>query len=334
MRILNVSSRLDNTYLGNTQKKSNHRNYINQSLPYDSVCFTGKINSLEKNINVIGNEYKNKIQIVFSDIDGTISPKNDIVSEKTIESLKYLHKKGIPVILTTARCYKDTLPILKKIKHCADYVITLQGGEIVSKDGSLVTKNSIPYQTAHSLNKWYQSLKSNDKNIHLIMYIDNQPYATSNISFPWKAATSVKQINSFEKMIAKNKRVQKAILYKTNEQKGSDTPKIIKKSFETSGIDNLSLDTSRTGIYEIQNKGVTKDKAIDILLKKLNINPKKVMVIGDSSNDIEMFDYISERGGLAVAMGNSTTEVKNHSTAVTSGINEEGFSMAISALFD
>ena len=333
MKILNISLGLEKIYTTKSQNKSVKTTYISPTLSTDSVSFSGQIDSL-KNIYRVGNKYKNKIQIIFADIDGTISPKNDIVSEKTIESLEYLHEKGIPVILTTARCYRDTVPILDKMKYCADYVITLQGGEIVDKAGILITRNSIPHKTVTSLNNWYHSLKIKDDNIHLIIYIDNQPYATSNIDFPWKAATNVKQINTFDEIISKGNRIQKAILYKPNEQKGSDAADKIIRSFITSGINDLNLSISGTGFYEFQNKGVTKDKAIDLLLKKLNIMPNRVMVIGDSSNDIEMFDYISQRGGLAVAMGNATVETKNHSMAITSLIENDGFSKAISAIFD
>ena len=57
------------------------------------------------------------------------------------------------------------------------------------------------------------------------------------------------------------------------------------------------------------------------------------MAIGDSSNDLEMLDYISSRNGLAIAMGDANKEVKTHANAITSGVYDDGFAVAIDNLF-
>ena len=87
-------------------------------------------------------------------------------------------------------------------------------------------------------------------------------------------------------------------------------------------------------MLEFQNKWVSKDKAIDFLLRALKLEPKNAMVIGDSANDIEMMDFIRKQNGLAVAMGNADDFVKSHANAITSHIDEDGFSTAVGKIFD
>ena len=57
---------------------------------------------------------------------------------------------------------------------------------------------------------------------------------------------------------------------------------------------------------EITNENVNKWTAIEYLLKKLNINPKEVVAIGDNFNDREMI----ENSGLGIVMGNSNPFMK------------------------
>ena len=57
------------------------------------------------------------------------------------------------------------------------------------------------------------------------------------------------------------------------------------------------------------------------------------MVIGDSSNDIEMFDFVRKHNGLAVAMGNADDVVKQHANAVTDSVNQDGFFNTVKNLF-
>lgn len=94
------------------------RPFVIPALKNDSVSFENS-----KHISIAGKNYKDKIKIIFTDIDGTISPHSDIMSEKTISSINALHSHNIPLILTTARCYEDTLPVIKQFEHNPDYKI-------------------------------------------------------------------------------------------------------------------------------------------------------------------------------------------------------------------
>ena len=44
-----------------------------------------------------------------------------------------------------------------------------------------------------------------------------------------------------------------------------------------------------------------------------------------------MLNFIKQQNGLSVVMGNATDNVKQYANAITSDINQEGFSKAISS---
>ena len=294
-----------------------------------SISFNGM-----PHINSVGKSFKNNIQIVFSDIDGTISKHSDMMSKKTIDTVDFLHENNVPVVLTTARCYQDTLPILQQFSHRPDYTIVLQGGGLVNGSGNSLFENTISARAGKKLVKWFKSIRQNDKNSHLIMYFNEQPYAMSGIQFPWKSYAPIKQVNSFDNLFEQKKILQKAIIYKSDASKCKNyNPQDVIDSFKSAHISDLDIKASGNTL-EFQNKWVSKDKAIDFLLRALKIDPKNAMVIGDSANDIEMMDFIRKQNGLAVAMGNADDFVKSHANAITSHIDEDGFSTAVGKIFD
>lgn len=284
-----------------------------------------------KGIDRVAPKYKNKINIVFADIDGTLSAKNDEVSNNNIEAVKTLNKSNVPLILTTARCYDDTLPIIKSLGQNPEYTIVLQGGSIINKEGKPIEETPINRKSGEKLIDWYNKEFKNDKNAHLIMYFNDMPYATDGIQFPWKSHKQIQKVNNFDELFNKNLKLQKAILYKVNTEK-SDSEEIISK-FNKSNITELKIDKSGSKMFEFQNRDVSKDKAIQHILDKLNIKTENTMVIGDSSNDIEMLEYIKKNNGLAIAMGNANNKVKQCANAITEDVNSDGFAIAINNLF-
>lgn len=285
-------------------------------------------------INAAGKNLKNNIKIVFSDIDGTISKNSDYLTDRTKNAINYLQSRNIPVVLITARCYNDTLPIIDQFERKPEYTIVLQGGGLIDKSGKYLYENSISSRAAKNLVRWFKSIRKNDKNSHLILYFNDQPYSLSKIQFPWKTCTPVKNVNSYSELFDGNMKLKKAIIYKTDAYKADYNSNSVIQSFNSARISELDINSSGSSVLEFQNKWVSKDKAIDFLLRALKISPQNAMVIGDSANDIPMFDFLRRQNGLAVAMGNADSIVKKHANAFTSDVNNDGFANAIEHLFD
>ncbi len=317
-----------NTFTGNIKSgKANLQNNVLVNRPLDTISFGNT-----KDISIIGKKFKDAIKIIFTDIDGTISPFSDMMSKNVISAINSLQKKKVPVILTTARCYADTLPISKQFNNMPDYTITLQGGTITDKSGKVLFQDKIPQKSAISLHEWFRTNNA-DKDTNLIMYFDDIPYCENDFQFPWKANTAVEKIDSCMKLFDDGKTFQKAIIYKANKNGNlfENNPALDALSDLT--IDGLTITPSSYCFYEVQNGNVSKDRAIDYILKRTGIKPQNTMVIGDSANDIEMLDFIGKNNGLAIAMGDANDTVKAHANAITNTIADDGFSYAIKQIF-
>jgi HAD superfamily hydrolase (TIGR01484 family) len=84
-------------------------------------------------------------------------------------------------------------------------------------------------------------------------------------------------------------------------------------------------------INEFVNKGMTKVKAIELVLNKLTIDKENVVAIGDGENDIDMIKFAK----YGIAMSNSTEIVKENADIVTRySNNEDGVYYAIKELLN
>ena len=76
---------------------------------------------------------------------------------------------------------------------------------------------------------------------------------------------------------------------------------------------------------EISNPEAKKSCAVEFLSNYYGIKKEEILAIGDQNNDIELL----KSGGVAVAMGNATDELKKHADFVTDTIDNNGFVKAI-----
>ena len=91
----------------------------------------------------ITKKYNSDIKIVFTDLDWTLFDHNILDYQKSaIKTIKKLRKRGIKVILNTARCYSSLLTVdaFNKIPH--DGYICSNGG-IAFVDNKYLYKESL-----------------------------------------------------------------------------------------------------------------------------------------------------------------------------------------------
>lgn len=79
---------------------------------------------------------------------------------------------------------------------------------------------------------------------------------------------------------------------------------------------------------EITPPGASKGEALKVLASYLAVPPGRILVIGDSRNDISMFEV----AGIAVAMGNASEEVKAAADLVAPSNDEGGIAWVLHEL--
>jgi hydroxymethylpyrimidine pyrophosphatase-like HAD family hydrolase len=100
---------------------------------------------------------------------------------------------------------------------------------------------------------------------------------------------------------------------------------------ESIGLHSVSYAIGYTAWLDIAPKGIDKGHGLELLRNHYGLG-KKVLVIGDGRNDIEMFHWAKSHGGYAFAMGQAPDEVKLAATAVTAAVSEDGVAQVLASL--
>jgi Cof subfamily protein (haloacid dehalogenase superfamily) len=91
---------------------------------------------------------------------------------------------------------------------------------------------------------------------------------------------------------------------------------------------NCSAARSHPFQLDVTHPNADKGVVVEILSELLQIPIAEFATIGDMPNDILMF----RKSGYSIAMGQASGDVKKSATAVTAGMDDEGFAKAIENL--
>ena len=76
---------------------------------------------------------------------------------------------------------------------------------------------------------------------------------------------------------------------------------------------------------EVSNSEAKKSCAVNFLQNYWGLKKEEILTIGDQNNDIELL----KAGGVSVAMGNATEELKKYADYITDTVDNDGFVKAI-----
>ena len=259
-----------------------------------------------------------KIKLVATDIDGTILKYNGECDKEVSDCIKKLDECGVKVVLVTGRMHKSA-------KKIADE-LGLQT-PIVSYQGALVRDNTpqeniiyeryIPNDKARSIIDWCKK-----EDVHINLYINDDLYVEKENEFTKKYAGHQHipfNIVPFDNI--KIDRVNKILLIDYN-----DADKITYLSQKLQkDYPELFIVKSTDYFCEVCHKEATKGDGVKCLEEFYGITKEEVLTIGDHNNDIELI----KAGGIGVAMGNATDELKAVADYVTDTIDNNGFVKAM-----
>ena len=101
-----------------------------------------------------------------------------------------------------------------------------------------------------------------------------------------------------------------------------DSENIMKQLKLLTNIVAHKVSSWKKGTFDIHitNSKATKDHAIKFVLEKLSLKKEEVIGVGDSDNDLPIFDSV----GFKVAMGNSTKALKEKADYIGLTVDEDG----------
>ncbi len=276
-------------------------------------------------------------KMIFLDLDGTLLNDCKEISKENINLIKKAYnEKGIICVFATGRPLEYADEICNSYdSYLANYIIASNGAIIRdNKNNEVIYKASLTNNEILNIRKLF--LKENAD--YMIVYTDKQQILREarnakalkdSAIIVNKKDSELKNIEDTIKnnpnlssllcMIGGDSLVLENIIYKLKEIDGVETP----------GIGNYSHKTKtysfESKFIDVIKKGCSKKNAINFLANKLRIKKEEIIVIGDGSNDLSMF----ECAGLKIAMENAEEKLKEKADFITASNNDDGVAKAI-----
>ena len=280
------------------------------------------------------------IKCIAIDMDGTLLNSMQEIPEGNKQAILKAQSQGVEVVVATGRSYQEATYVL----HAAGLscpVICVNGAEVRSKEGDVISANPIPKQLARET-----AAKLSENDIYFEVYTNYGAYSTDADKAVSTLVDIVMSANPEadrdEIIVAAGARVRDGLIHMVEdyEQLFVDDEKMIYKflaySFEDPGrlkaastalavYDELEVTKSGYENIEITYNKAQKGMALEAFTKAMDIALADTMAIGDNFNDISML----EKAGRAVAMGNASDEIKALCDVVTDTNENSGVGKAI-----
>ncbi len=270
------------------------------------------------------------IKMVITDLDGTLLNNNREVSLDDMKSLFWLGEKDIVRVIATGRNFFSLKKVLKD-NFPIDYLIFSSGAGVYNwKKQTLMHSQFLPDFEVEQISKILIEHRV-DFMIHE-MIPENHRFVfhrSENHNPDFERRIKVYKDFAFE-LNPKTEKYDHACqiiavfpnnidLFENIQQKFNDI-KIIRT---TSPLDGDSI------WMEIFPKTVSKAYGIDWLCKKLQVNPKNTISVGNDYNDIDMLEYTARK----FVVNNSPADLKERFPICKSN-QDSGFTDALDRYLD
>lgn len=277
------------------------------------------------------------MKIIATDVDGTLVDSELQVSLENKKIIKAINALGKHVVIATGRSHLGAIEFFKNqgiecAKICSNgaVIVDEQGNiiesspaniKIIQRYVQILTEYNVYFELATNYGSVMQDFSRREnymKDLEAAGHIQSGEYFWKVISERVEEGT-LKLVDSYDEIFS----IEETEVYKIF---AISENRVLLEQLRTKlcADSELCITSSWSNNLEINGKGVSKGNAIKAYAEKLGYDVSDVMAIGDSYNDVSMF----EAAGLAVAMGNAPKDVQELCDWVTGTNDENGWADA------
>jgi len=275
-------------------------------------------------------------RIVFLDVDGTILEHGSHVAPSTGEAVRAARAAGHLVYLSTGRAASDIHPRVAEIGF--DGAITNSGALVTSGDEVVVDRPLTRAQAERML------AAMRGRGIRYFLQAHQGVYASDDMAELMASHAQSLRDRSGAAGVRPEDSIAGLAGRDFPSADEADLTRVAKAVFVSDDPDGLELLRADLGDEflvvpgsiplpggsngEISERNTTKGSAIELLLEHLGLDASDAIAVGDSWNDVEMFEVC----GVSVAMGNAHDELKDLADFVTTAVLDDGVANAFARL--
>lgn len=272
------------------------------------------------------------IKLIIIDLDGTLIGGSRTIHTRDKLTIQSFLKNGGMVSICTGR-YSKSGQLAAKHLNLTTACIYNNGAIIMDpQNEEILYSQSIKAKHLHPL-----ALELQKNSLEFELYTTNNYYSTKMTSRISKHAKQLGLLPEHQEILPKieplsttfsqNKTFIKANILTEGPKEKTTVKKIYQKYQNKLRFDHaLGHDPKKSkDFWNVTNPNVHKGTAVKKLLQLLKLDQSEVMAIGDSTNDIPLF----QNAKLKIAMGNATKAIKEQADFITNDVNNQGVTKAI-----
>ncbi len=260
-------------------------------------------------------------EIIFLDIDGTLTNSKKEITPKTRDILIEAQQRGFKVAIASGRPDHGVIPMAKELKldRFGGYILPFNGGRIRNfKTGETVYQRNLmktSFELAYKFAKKHGvDIITYQKDCIISETKDNKYLEIESRinNLPIKVVDNLLDYVDFD--------VPKCLLLGD----GDILAKLEPELREIAG-ENADVFRSEPFFLEVMPKNTDKATSIEKLIEQLGIEREDTIACGDGYNDITMIKY----AGLGVAMENACEMAKSVADYVTLSNEDDGIAKVV-----
>lgn len=256
------------------------------------------------------------IKLIATDIDGTLLKYDYTCPEGLKECLLELDNLGVKVVPVTGRMHQAAIKIYNLL-NLKTPLVSYQGGQINDEKGEVIYQKTLNKDCVKKAINWARANK-----IHLQLYYNDTLYAEHDNEFIQRYSREQNvpyKIVNFDDLSPEYSSKLLAVDF-NNPERVSSWVKELQEKFP-----DCFIVKSTPYFCEISHKEANKCDAVKFLQSYYGLKDAEVLTIGDQNNDIALL----QAGGIRVAMGNATDELKEIATYITDTVENGGWIKAV-----
>jgi hydroxymethylpyrimidine pyrophosphatase-like HAD family hydrolase len=251
-------------------------------------------------------------RLIALDLDGTTITHAGVLRPAVREAVQAVAATGMHIVVATGRSIVATTPILDALGLTTGYVVCSNGAVTLALD---------PDEP-----QGYQILETVtfDPAPALELLRDSWPDAVIAVEelgvgfkvsapFPDGELDGELRVVSWEELVADP-------VTRVTFRSPTGTSEDFEELAERIGLHEVNYNIGFTAWMDINPEGVSKGSTLELLRRRLEVEPMHTVAVGDQRNDLEMLQWAA-RG---VAMGNAPEEVKAVADEVTGHVDDDG----------
>ena len=251
-------------------------------------------------------------RLIALDLDGTTITHAGVLRPAVREAVQAVAATGMHIVVATGRSIVATTPILDALGLTTGYVVCSNGAVTLALDpdepqGYLILE-TVTFDPAPALALLRDSWPD------AVIAVEELGVGFKvSAPFPDGELDGELRVVSWDELVADP-------VTRVTFRSPTGTSEDFEELAERIGLHEVNYNIGFTAWMDINPEGVSKGSALELLRRRMEVEPMHTVAVGDQRNDLEMLQWAA-RG---VAMGNAPEEVKAVADEVTGHVDDDG----------